>query len=84
MCGRANALKVDKQRIQSIAVRRVKEKELQLSQQSNIERKLKAALTPERLEVINESHLHAGHQAHFDGKGELHFRIKIVSRGFHR
>ena len=53
-----------------------------MSQQSNIERKLKAALSPDRLEVINESHLHAGHQAHFDGTGESHFRIKIVSQTF--
>jgi BolA family transcriptional regulator, general stress-responsive regulator len=53
-----------------------------LSQQSNIERKLTEALKPERLEVINESHLHAGHQAHFDGKGESHFRIRIVAEAF--
>lgn len=53
-----------------------------MSQQSNIERKLKEALIPERLEVINESRLHAGHQAHFDGTGESHFRIKIVSQAF--
>jgi BolA family transcriptional regulator, general stress-responsive regulator len=53
-----------------------------LSQQSNIEQKLNAALKPERLEVINESHLHAGHQAHFDGTGESHFRIRIVSGAF--
>jgi BolA family transcriptional regulator, general stress-responsive regulator len=53
-----------------------------LSQQSNIEQKLTEALKPERLEVINESHLHAGHQAHFDGTGESHFRIRIVSEAF--
>jgi BolA family transcriptional regulator, general stress-responsive regulator len=53
-----------------------------LSQQSNIEQKLKAALQPERLEVINESHLHAGHHAHFDGTGESHFRVRIVAEAF--
>jgi BolA family transcriptional regulator, general stress-responsive regulator len=53
-----------------------------LSQQSNIERKLTEALQPERLEVINESHLHAGHQAHFDGTGESHFRIRVVAAAF--
>jgi BolA family transcriptional regulator, general stress-responsive regulator len=53
-----------------------------LSQQSNIERKLTEALKPERLEVINESHLHAGHQAHFDGTGESHFRVRIVAEAF--
>ncbi len=60
-----------------------------MSQQSNIEQKLKAALSPERLEVINESHLHAGHHhtsdghhSQFDGKGESHFRVKIVCEAF--
>ena len=53
-----------------------------MSQQANIEQKLNEALKPERLEVINESHLHAGHQPHFDGKGESHFRIKVVSQAF--
>jgi BolA family transcriptional regulator, general stress-responsive regulator len=53
-----------------------------LSQQSNIERKLTEALKPERLEVINESHLHAGHQAHFDGTGESHFRVRIFTTAF--
>ena len=53
-----------------------------MSQQSNIEQKLKAALSPDRLEVINESHLHAGHQAHFDGKGESHFRVRITAEAF--
>ncbi len=60
-----------------------------MSQQSNIEQKLKAALSPVRLEVINESHLHAGHHhtsdghhSEFDGKGESHFRIKVVSEAF--
>ncbi len=54
-----------------------------------MERKLKAAFAPERLEVINESHLHAGHHheegghaATFDGAGETHLRIRIVSPAF--
>lgn len=57
--------------------------------QAAIERKLRAALHPERLEVINESHLHAGHHhadsghhAHFDGTGETHFRVRIVASAF--
>ena len=41
-----------------------------------IENKLQEALTPSHLEVINESHLHAGH-AGDDGSGESHFRIVI-------
>jgi BolA protein len=54
-----------------------------------MESKLNAALAPERLEIINESHLHAGHhhldggeEAVFDGTGETHFRVRIVSAAF--
>lgn len=60
-----------------------------MSIQSSIEKKLTEAFAPERLLVINESHLHAGHhhvdggeEAEFDGKGETHFRIRIVSPKF--
>lgn len=45
-------------------------------------KKIQDALSPDRLEVINESHLHAGHQEAFDGTGETHFRIRIVSNAF--
>lgn len=44
--------------------------------------KLTDAFKPERLEVINESHMHAGHQEKFDGLGETHFRVRIVSAAF--
>ena len=57
-----------------------------MSIQSRLTDKLTAALQPERLEVVNESHLHAGHhhtehgrQETFDGTGETHFRVRIVS-----
>lgn len=60
-----------------------------MSIQSKIEAKLQRALSPERLEVINESHLHTGHhhlesgrQATFDGTGETHFRIRVVAPSF--
>lgn len=60
-----------------------------MSIQSAIEAKLQQAFSPERLAVINESHLHAGHhhtaggdEEAFDGKGETHFRVRIVSRAF--
>lgn len=53
-----------------------------MSIQSAIETKLTEAFSPERLAVINESHLHAGHQEHFDGKGETHFRVRIVADAF--
>ncbi|EKF17179.1 BolA family protein [Nitratireductor pacificus] len=53
-----------------------------MSIQSAIETKLTEAFSPERLAVINESHLHAGHQEHFDGTGETHFRVRIVAGAF--
>lgn len=52
-----------------------------MSVKSSIAGKLEAAFSPERLEVINESHLHAGHHGH-DGEGETHMRVRIVSAAF--
>lgn len=43
--------------------------------------KLKAALMPLRLEVIDESGQHAGH-AGADARGESHFRVRIVAAAF--
>lgn len=48
----------------------------------NIERKIREALSPDSVEIINESHLHAGHQETFDGTGETHLRIKVVASAF--
>ena len=45
-------------------------------------KKLSDAFSPDRLEIINESSQHAGHQESFDGSGETHFRIRIVSSRF--
>jgi BolA family transcriptional regulator, general stress-responsive regulator len=60
-----------------------------MSMQEQMEKKLSAALSPERLVIVNESHLHAGHHhvesghhATFDGTGETHFRVRIVSQAF--
>lgn len=60
-----------------------------MSMQTAMEKKLNDAFAPERLAVVNESHLHAGHHhvesghhATFDGTGETHFRIRIVSPAF--
>lgn len=47
-----------------------------------LEKKLTDALNPVSLEVINESHLHAGHQPGFDGQGESHIRIRVVAEHF--
>lgn len=40
--------------------------------------KLVRALQPTRLDIVNESHLHAGHRSS-PGTGESHFRVLIVS-----
>ena len=46
-----------------------------------IKDKLAQAFRPQALDVIDESHLHAGHAgSHPDG--ESHFRVKIVSAAF--
>jgi BolA family transcriptional regulator, general stress-responsive regulator len=46
---------------------------------SDIETALRAALAPAHLEVINESHLHAGHAGAGEGS---HFRVVIRSSRF--
>ncbi len=43
-----------------------------------IEKKLIEALSPTKLDVIDESHKHAGH-AGANPEGESHFNVKIVS-----
>lgn len=60
-----------------------------MSIQERIETKLKKAFLPERLDVINESHQHAGHHhvesghhVEFDGTGETHFRVRMVAERF--
>jgi BolA protein len=46
-----------------------------------ITKKLEAALAPQRLAVIDESHQHQGHGGWREG-GETHFRVDIVSEAF--
>ena len=46
-----------------------------------IENRLRAALEPTQLEVIDESHLHAGHVG-ARPTGNTHFRLKITSPKF--
>lgn len=46
-----------------------------------IREKLTAALNPIRLEVIDESHRHAGHAGARPG-GETHFRVEVVAAAF--
>ena len=46
-----------------------------------IEQRLRAALAPTRLAVINDSGRHRGH-AGDDGSGESHFTVEIESAAF--
>jgi BolA protein len=46
-----------------------------------IRTKLTQALAPERLEIDDDSHRHAGHAGARPG-GESHFRVTIVSSAF--
>lgn len=52
-----------------------------MTMKSTIADKLTAAFSPASLDVIDESHLHAGHAGHREG-GETHFRVQIVSASF--
>jgi BolA protein len=46
-----------------------------------IREKLTSALHPERLEIVDESHRHAGHAGARPG-GETHFRVEVVAAAF--
>jgi BolA protein len=48
---------------------------------AEIRAKLEAAFAPTTLEIINESHRHAGH-AGDDGSSESHFRVRISATSF--
>ena len=52
-----------------------------MSMKAQIEAKLAAAFSPEQLEVIDESHQHAGHAGWREG-GETHYRVRVVSAAF--
>jgi BolA protein len=52
-----------------------------MSVADTIREKLTAQLTPTRLEVIDDSHRHAGHIGSRPG-GETHFTINVVSPAF--
>lgn len=46
-----------------------------------IEEKLTAAYAPDALEIIDKSHLHAGHNE-AAASGETHFRVRMVAQRF--
>lgn len=52
-----------------------------MSVKSGIEEKLQQAFQPESLQVLDESHLHAGHAGHRP-EGETHFRVYLVAEAF--
>ena len=52
-----------------------------MSVERDIRSKLTEAFAPAALEVVNDSHRHAGH-AGSPGTGESHFTIKVVSAAF--
>ena len=47
-----------------------------MSIETEMRQRLIAAFAPERLEITNESHRHAGHSGD-DGSGESHFAVVI-------
>jgi len=49
-----------------------------MSVEATIREKLVEALHPVRLDIVNESHLHAGH-GNAPDTGESHFRVLVVS-----
>ncbi len=46
-----------------------------------MEQKLREAFAPLRLEIEDQSHLHAGHAGH-NPDGESHFHVVLVSEAF--
>lgn len=59
-----------------------------MSVRAAIESKLTTALMPQNLEIIDDSHRHAGHAhrmaepGHADHVGETHFKVAIVAQAF--
>jgi len=53
-----------------------------MNRAQTIETILRDRLSPSQLVVIDESHLHSGHQPGFDGQGGSHIRVRIVSPAF--
>lgn len=47
---------------------------------ARLEARLRAALQPTEIEVIDDSHLHAGHAGAADGRG--HFTVHLVAERF--
>jgi BolA protein len=52
-----------------------------MNTKERIAQALTDALSPQSLDVIDESHLHKGHAGHRP-EGETHFRVKITAESF--
>jgi BolA protein len=52
-----------------------------MSIENELKSRLQAAFAPARLEIVNESHKHAGHGGD-DGSGESHFAVLIRADRF--
>ena len=52
-----------------------------MKMEQKIRKAIEETLSPTHLEVVNESHKHAGH-AGDDGSGQTHFKLKVVSEKF--
>ena len=52
-----------------------------MTMKAQIEAKLTKAFNPQMVEVIDESHEHAGH-AGWRESGETHFRVRMVAEAF--
>ena len=52
-----------------------------MTAEERLREKLLVGLNPVRLDVVNESHMHAGHRSS-PGTGDSHFRVLIVSPMF--
>jgi BolA protein len=46
-----------------------------------METRLRAALSPSQLAIIDDSESHRGHAGH-DGSGESHFTVQLTAAGF--
>jgi BolA protein len=49
--------------------------------EESIREKLRGAFAPAEIEVVNDSHRHAGHRSS-PGTGESHFSVTVVSAAF--
>lgn len=54
--------------------------EARVDRVERIRRRLEEALAPDMLEIVDESHLHAGHPGARGGAG--HYRIRVVAAAF--